>query len=111
VDPRFSRSRGGSIGRIPQEVRSSVRLAELADSIEDHIIVRDHHLMRPPELLSRLDTIREMRRLDIDRAHTGVQSLIDPTAQPQQIPARLLRRLVPALVRAAEQGHVCRALE
>jgi hypothetical protein len=27
------------------------------------------------ELLSRLDTIREMRRLDIDRAHTGMQPL------------------------------------
>ena len=36
---------------------------------------------------------------------------VDPTAQPQQVPARLLRELVPALVRAAEQGHVRRALE
>jgi hypothetical protein len=36
---------------------------------------------------------------------------VDPTAQPQQVPARLLREPVPALVGAAEQGHVRRALE
>jgi len=36
------------LAAAPQEIRSSVRLAELADSIEDHIIVRDRHLMRPP---------------------------------------------------------------